>query len=170
MKHSLSLKLLVLSAFLFSCSYLPKRLPQSVSNVVPEVVEPTMVVLVSNNRMPASGPTVDLSKPTDEVVVSAQTMKLPGDTMKHGSLVFSVKNHPDLSAQISGHSEGGDLSKKFTQVVDGYVKNGVTPNDAKVLAEAQKKIAALTKLPTDQREDALKVVLFETRDKLLAVH
>ena len=170
MKHSLAFKLLTLSAFLFSCSYLPQRLPQSVSNVVPEVQEPTMIVLVSNNRMPASGPSVDLSKPNDEVFVSAQTVKLPGDTMKHGSLMFSVRNHPDLSAQISGHSEGGILSKKFTQVMDSFVTKGLTSKDAKIIAETQKKILSLKKLPQDQREDALKEVLFETRKNLLALH
>ncbi len=143
----------------------------TVAKLTKKYAEPTMVNVVSVNRFPASeAGQKDISKQNDSVAVTSQVYKSPGEKIEHSLLLFTVKGHPEIAGQIMGNSGGSKLSAKFTQILGRMQKEGVTPKAALVISKAQVKFNELVNVAAEQRTEAIKSVLFETRDQLIAAY
>lgn len=163
--------LLAVATLTTSCSFLPRKQARTAASVQdPVYADTAMVNVVSVNRMPASGPSVELSKNEDRVTVSATLSKLPGEKLQHSYLLFSVRQHPDVSGQISGNSGGSAVSVKFTNVIQQIQTKGANAKAAEVIVSTQNRLNGVTQLPADQRDEAIRNILLETRDQLLAAY
>lgn len=164
--------LLAAVTFTTSCSLLPRKQARTAASVQDPVYEDTaMVNVVSANRMPASaGPSVEVSKPADGVSVSAQLSKYPGEKLQHGHILFIVRQHPEVAGQISGNSGGSTVSVKFTNVVQQIQAKGANAKASQVLVSAQNRFNGVARLPAEEREEAIRTILLETRDQLLAAY
>jgi len=145
-----------------------KRNMASVQPTQKEYQDTAMVNVVSANRMPAAMGSYELSQTNADVSVSAQLSKMPGETLQHAQLLFVVKNHPEVAGQITGNSGGSNLSIKFTDVIKRIQKDGLNAKAATAIVAAQGKFRDLAQLGAEQREDAIRTLLLETRENLLA--
>ena len=169
MKHlKLAFSLCALSLLGLGCAHTKNRVTASVE---PHVYEDTaMVNVISVNRMPAAYSSIELSNPNEDVSVSTQLTKLPGETVQHGVLVFTVKDHPEVAGQIMGNSGGSAVSAQFTEVVKKIYTNGLNSKAVSVIKTAQDKFKTIAHLGAEQRSDAIKTALLETREQLLAAY
>ncbi len=159
----------VLSLTLISTSCASyKRNVASVQPVQKGYQDTAMVNVVSASRMPAAAGSLELSQANADVSVSAELIKMPGETLQHAQLLFVVKNHPEIAGQIMGNSGGSGLSIKFTEVIKRIKTEGLNPKAATAIVAAQNKFKGLTQLGADQREESIRNVLLETRENLLA--
>lgn len=167
--------LAAMMTFSVACSSSPKTVRQTASAKeavvakAKQYAEPTMVNVVTINRFLASEDGMrEISKSSDPVVVTSQWYKAPGQKIQHGMLQFTIKNRPEIAGQIMGNSGGSPISTKFTQVVARIQKEGANAKAASVLARAQTRFNEIAKVGKEQRTEAIKAVLYETRDQLLA--
>lgn len=166
---------LTLVTFSVACSSKPKvasqATPATVGKSFTQYKELTMVNVVTVTRYPASEDGLqDISKKEDVVAVTSQVFKSPGEKIKHSMLLFTVKNHPEIAGQIMGNSGGSPISTKFTQIIGRMQKEGVTPKAAGIITKAQVRFNELVNVSAEQRADAIKTVLYETRDQLIAAY
>ena len=132
-----------------------------------DVSDPTMITVVGGNRMPAANGSLSIDLPNDPVSVVASIVQLPGDSVAHATLLFTVKKSPEIAGQISGNTEGSDISKKFVRVVTRMQAEGVNAAAAAAIVAAQNRFKSIASLPADERTEAIKAALFDVRDKLL---
>ena len=165
-----SIKFLVaaLSLALISTSCASYRNNHVAQTPQKEYQDTAMVNVVSANRMPAATGSLELSQTNADVSVSSQLTKMPGETLQHAQLLFVVKNHPEVAGQITGNSGGSNLSIKFTDVIKRIQKDGLNAKAATAIVAAQNKFKDLAQLGAEQREEAIRTVLLETRENLLA--
>lgn len=166
---------LSLVTFSVACSSKPKvaaqQKPAATGQPFAQYKEPTMVNVVTINRYPASEEGLkDFSKKDDTVVVTSQVFKSPGEKINHSMLLFTVKDHPEIAGQIMGNSGGSPISTKFTQIVGRMQKEGVSAKAAGIISKAQVRFNAIVNVGAEQRADAIKTVLYETRDQLIAAY
>ncbi len=166
---------LSLVTFSVACSSKPKvatqQAPTTTGKSFAQYKEPTMVNVVTVTRYPASEDGLkDISKKDDVVAVTSQVFKSPGEKINHSMLLFTVKNHPEIAGQIMGNSGGSPISTKFTQVVGRIQKEGVSAKAAGIISKAQVRFNDLVNVSAEQRADAIKTVLYETRDQLIAAY
>lgn len=168
---------LSLVTFSVACSSQPKvaaqqkPAPVAAGKSFSQFKELTMVNVVTVTRYPASEDGLkDISKKEDPVVVTSQVFKSPGEKIKHSMLLFTVKGHPEIAGQIMGNSGGSPISTKFTQIVGRIQAEGVTPKAAGIISKAQVRFNELVNVSAEQRADAIKTVLYETRDQLIAAY
>ena len=136
----------------------------------PEYQDTTMVNVISAKRMPAALGTIEISTTDADVSVSTQVMKAPGEKIQHGLMMFSVKNHPEVAGQIMGNTGGSTVSVKFTEVVKKITTSGLNTKATAAITTAQNKFKNIVNLGAEQRTEAIKTVLLETREELLTAY
>jgi hypothetical protein len=158
------------SLFFFSSCTTGYKSRSTASATTPEYQEKTMVNVISANRLTASGGSIELSLPTDNVAVALEHVKYPGSKAQGSTLTFTVRNHPAIAGQIMGHSEGETLSRLFAAIMSDVQQKGLRPQAQHILKGSQTKFASIHKLSADQRADEIKKVLIETREQLFVVY
>lgn len=140
------------------------------SAATPEYQDTAMVNVISAKRMPAALSSTEISTTDADVAVSTQVMKGPGEKIQHGLMVFTVKNHPEVAGQIMGNTGGSTVSIKFTEVIKKITKSGLNTKATAAITTAQNKFKNIVNLGAEQRTEAIKTALLETREELLAAY
>lgn len=156
-----------LGLILSGCISKPHRHMASVQvKPISEYADYTMANTVSN-RSPASTGSVELSAPTDNVLVTMDVAKSFGDNTYYGNLVFSVKNQPAIAGQLSGTSAGGVNQKLLIASLQEIREKGIRPAAVPAVKNIQTQLNGVAVLPADQRSEAIQRILLDGRDQLL---
>jgi hypothetical protein len=166
---------LLLSAgliFLSGCITKPHRHTASVQpKTVTEYADYTMVNITSHSRMPASASQhVDLSDSPDQVLVYGEYFDADAASNKHAEMTFTLREHPELSATITGNSVGSVKNQLFVAILKDISDHGLRPLANQALSGVKLQVGSLVSLPQEQREESLKTFLLEFRDQLLAIY